>query len=268
MPPLPYSSPCESRVGRLRGHLPRCGRLESGILLAVPVLLAGLVMVAWTGPKPLSAQMAVPVHEEPRHRLVHGEDRFQVLDIGIQPGDTTLFHRHDRPIAYVEIDATVVNQQRLGGPWGRVSARAAPPDRPPGRVSWNERYGESPVEHRVTAIGPRPFRLIGVVNLGTGASGERAGPLGPFREPDDSSRYFSRVVTQLVAGESWAWPVGDTPVVVVLAGAGEISVNGDGAEVAAHLAGAGAFAVLAPGMAYQIRNVGTGPAVVSLVEVR
>lgn len=267
MQPLPCSSPRESRVGRLRGDRPLCGRLESGIVLVVPALL-GCLLMACTGPKPLAAQMVVPVHEEPRHRLVHGEDRLQVLDIGIQPGDTTLFHRHDRPIAYVEIDATVVNQQALGGPWGRASATAAPPNRPPGRVSWNERYRESPVEHRVTAIGPGPFRLIGVVNLGTGGSGDRVGTLGPFHEPDDSSRYFSRVATELAAGDSWEWPVGDAPVVVVLASEGEISVDGGDAEVAAHLVGAGAFAVLGPGTAYQIRNAGAGSALLSFVEVR
>ena len=267
MKPLPYTSRRESRVGRQLGDGPRCISIAPGILLAVPALFF-VVLMACSGPKPLAAQMVVPVHEEPRHRLVHGEDRLQVLDIGIQPGDTTLFHRHDRPIAYVEIDATVVNQQVLDGPWGRVSATATPPDRPPGRVSWNERYRESPVEHRVTAIGPGPFRLIGVVNLGTGGSGDRVGTLGPFREPDDSSRYFSRVATELAAGDSRGWPEGDAPVVVVLASEGEISVDGGDVEGAVHLVGAGAFAVLGPGTAYQIRNAGIGSALLSFVEVR
>ncbi|NNF28563.1 MAG: hypothetical protein HKN73_15160 [Gemmatimonadetes bacterium] len=241
-------------------------RLSTSPSSTVPALLAGWLM-ACPGLTTLAAQVVVPVHEEPRHRLVHSGVRLQVLDIGIQPGDTTLFHRHDRPIAYVEIDATVVNQQRLGGPWGGVSATATPPARPPGRVSWNERYGQSPVEHRVTAIGPGPFRLIGVVNLGEGGPAERVGQLGPFPEPDDASRYFSRTATELATGDSWAWPAGDTPVVIVLA-AGEISVDADDAEVAAHLVGAGAFTVLAPGKAYRIRNAGTASASLSIVEVR
>lgn len=218
----------------------------------------------------VAAQRVVPVHEEPRHRLVHESSALQVLDIGIQPGDTTLFHRHDRPIAYVEIDATVVNQQRLGGAWGRVGASSSPPRRAAGRVSWNERYADSPVVHRVTAIGPGPFRLIGVVSRGDGDESTRTGPMGPFEAPLDVSRYFSQIRVEMNPGEVLAWPPVDTPVVVVLATPGELSVDSDrpAPSVAAHLVGPGAFSVLDPGTAFRIQNAGAGSVTLSFVEVR
>ncbi|NNF14430.1 MAG: hypothetical protein HKN72_14475 [Gemmatimonadetes bacterium] len=238
-----------------------------GVLVGC-VLASGLL--AGIAASDLAAQTVVPVHEEPRHRLVHESAALQVLDIGFQPGDTTLFHRHDRPIAYVEIDATVVNQQRLGGPWGRVVGTRAPPRRAPGRVSWNEGYADVPLEHRVTAIGPGPFRLIGVVSLGFGDESGRTGPLGPFEAAHDSSRYFSQVRVEMDAGQAVEWPPTDAPVVMVLASAGELSVESEqpAPDVAAHLVGAGAFSVLAPGTSLRIRNLGSGPVALSFVEVR
>jgi len=231
------------------------------------------LLIAWTmagpGTAEGAAQTVVPVHEEPRHRLVHEGDGFQVLDIAFQPGDTTLFHRHDRPIAYVEIDATVVNQQRLGGAWGRVAEGATPPVRPPGRVTWNGRYAEDPVAHRVTAIGPGPFRLIGVVNLGAGRPVARSGPLGPL-EVDAGSRYFSRVRREMDGGTALEWLANDGPVVVVLASDGDVAIEGDSGTSGAseRLRAPGSFAVLLPHTAVRIRNLGSRPAVLSFVEVR
>lgn len=227
---------------------------------------------AWVvvGPSSVDGQTVVPIHEEPRHRLVHDAAALRVLDIGIQPGDTTLFHRHDRPIAYVEIDAALVNQQRLGGPWGDVSASEAPPLRRPGRMSWNERYAEVPVTHRVTAIGSSPFRLIGVLSRGPGVEAARAGPLGPFDEPDASSRYFGRVRMELAEDASLTWPSGAAPVVLILASAGEITVESGaaGPVASSSLSAPGAFVVLSPGAGYRIRNQGDATAILAFVEVR
>lgn len=74
------------------------------------VLVATWVLVV---PITLAAQTIVPVHEEPRHRVVLETAGFRVLDIQIPPGDTTLFHRHSTPIAYVSIGVSPVNIQPL-----------------------------------------------------------------------------------------------------------------------------------------------------------
>lgn len=240
--------------------------------------LAGIcAFLAASGATSTAAQTVVPVHEEPRHRLVHQSDALQILDIGFPAGDTTLFHTHDRPIAYVEIDATVVNQQRLGGPWGEVSETAAPPRRPPGRVSWNESYAESPVTHRVTAIGPGAFRLIGVVNRGAGNLQPRMGAFGPFGEPDASSRYFSRLSLELGPAQSMEWVNGGEPVAVVLASDAAIDVSAvapsRGAADASvgttsRMTGPGTFFVFEPDRAYRISNPTGVGAILAFVEVR
>ncbi len=216
-----------------------------------------------------AAQSVVPVHEEPRHRLMYEDAHLQVLDIGFEPGDTTLFHRHDRPIAYVEIDATVVNQQVLGGAWGRVSPDAAPPVRPPGRVSRNERYAEAPVDHRVTAVGPGNFRLIGVVHRGDGPGEARSGAFGPFDEVDAATRYFTYLRAEVGSGDAVRWPRVERPVVMVMGSDGRVEVTlGAPEEAATRLTDAGAFLVLPRGSAGHIRNVGATPVVLSFVEVR
>lgn len=219
----------------------------------------------------VAGQSVVPVHEEPRHRLVHDAPDLRILDILIQPGDTTLFHRHDAPIAYVQIAASVVNQQTLGGDWGAVRRDAPTPGVVPGRVTWNERYRDEPVSHRVTALGPGHFRLIGVINRGVGGGPEWAHTFGPFAEPEGGSRFFRRSRHELPAGESLTWVANARPVVVVLTSGQRVVVaeggeDPDGTPIS--LSGPGDVAVMAAGRSYTLLNRGPGSAMVALVEVR
>ncbi|MGK2961823.1 MAG: hypothetical protein ACSLFK_06695 [Gemmatimonadaceae bacterium] len=51
----------------------------------------------------VEAQAPIPVHAEPRHRMVWEAGSIRVLDVQVPPGDTSLYHIHDAPILYIPI---------------------------------------------------------------------------------------------------------------------------------------------------------------------
>lgn len=213
----------------------------------------------------LGAQTVVPVHEEPRHRLVYEAPELRVLDIEILPGDTTLFHRHDAPIAYVFISPTSTNAQVLGESWGSAT-RDTGPLPGIGNVIFDETYPTAPLEHRVTCVGDVPFRLIAVMNRGPGqtTSGEQS--LGSEAPTEAEGRWFRSSHHRLT--DEATWVVGPSrPLVIVQASSGSVSVE-PGTGSALELQALGDFVVLQPGPPAQLRNAGTGPVTLAIVEVR
>lgn len=223
------------------------------------VLLAATPWVA-------GAETVVPVHQEPRHRLVHEESGFRVLDVEIAPGDTTLFHRHDAPIAYVYISPTRTKSQVLGQDWASANPDA---DSAPsvGSVLFNESYAAAPVEHRVTNPGEIPFRLIAVLNYGPGEADGGEVPLTGADPIEASGRWF-RSTRHTLAGEaSWTWEGRRRPVVVVQVSSGTIAVE-PGTGSSSNLHSPGSFVVLQPEDRAHFRNPGGDPVTLAIVEVR
>ena len=152
--------------------------MESRLSFALrSVVLGGMLAAA-----PLIAQpqdeKVVPVHEEPRHRLVFDSPVARVLDIQIPPGDTTLFHTHSNPILYVNMSSSQTRSQTLGQEWSGGEAAARPAPRPPGdapvpagvppvvfgRMNSVTSYSKQALTHRVNNVGNNLFRLIGIIN--------------------------------------------------------------------------------------------------------
>ncbi|UCE46904.1 MAG: hypothetical protein JSW47_14995, partial [Phycisphaerales bacterium] len=105
----------------------------------------------------------VSVHEEPRHHLVHDDEVVRILDVQIQPGDTTLYHTHNAPIFYVSIAVSPTDVQPFGGEWESAPA-SDDPVWGPGEVACNIDYADQPVTHRVKNVGANLFRLVAVIN--------------------------------------------------------------------------------------------------------
>jgi hypothetical protein len=216
------------------------------------------------GPTAASAQRQVPVHVEPRHRVVHASDHLQVLDIRIQEGDTTLFHTHDAPMVYVTISPSTTDAQRLGGTWSGTVARTPPPGRE-GGVSAVLSYAEAPVTHRVTNVGPSLFHLIGI--LARAAPVDDAATAEPLPGADEgASAWFRTARLDLGPGQQ-AYAEAHAPVALVLVRDGRVAIHhADGWTTS--LETAGAVRVVGPGSSYRVENGGQEPAEVILVEVR
>ena len=215
----------------------------------------------------------VPVHQEPRHRLVYDSPGTRILDIQIPPGDTTLFHTHSDPILYVNISSSRMRNQTLGGEWNTPSAPNAPsapsgpsapsvvPTTPPGRVMSTTSYAEQPVTHRVNNIGTSLYRLIGMTNASAGdASTDASADFDGT--PELTNRWF-RAYRRELTGEIPEHRHRNPVVVVLAAGTVRIHFNNSGIE----LLQPGAFRFVEPEETHTLVAPASGAQVME-VEIR
>jgi hypothetical protein len=230
------------------------------IPLWTSVLTAGLAI------SPLTAQSPVPVHREPRHRVVWEAGPHRVLDVRIAPGDTTVFHVHDTPMFVVRIGVSRIDIQSFGGPWSGVGP-ADTTNFHAGAIDPDTTSGRSPVTHRVTNAGQSLFHLIGITHAGPGATSAQpmSGVLPGAVE--HTSTWFQASRLGMPAGVDGQWLSTSTPVVIVQIGSGSVQVEhapGSGTGID----GPGALTVLPAGSRYRLRNTGATAAMLVLVSLR
>jgi quercetin dioxygenase-like cupin family protein len=202
------------------------------------------------------AETVVPVHEEPRHRLVWEGGDIRVFSTSIPAGDRSLYHRHEDPTLYVLLNASLVRNQDLGAGWVEPDPSVNPP---PGAFLFRN-YRKEPQEHRVENAGNRSFQVIGVIHRGAGVEGPVTGPA----RPEVANRWFAGYRYRLAPGEATAAHRHADPAVVVQVSSGVLSVVEEGcARVAGTVAGT--WFVHEPGREHVLRNDGDVP--LELVEM-
>ena len=117
----------------------------------------------------LSAQAAaedtkvVPIDQEPRHRLALERKQVRVFDTRIAPGDTTLFHRHERDSVYVLISGTSnLATEQLGKPPKSITAK-------PGDVFFGG-HATAPLTHRVSNFSGEQHHVLDIELIDSAAS--------------------------------------------------------------------------------------------------
>ena len=226
--------------------------------------MATLLLAAALLPSLAAAQRVVMVHEEPRHRLIHDTPDLRVLDVQIQPGDTTLFHTHDTPITYVTVGTSSTDQMAIGGAWNNTQPRTPPPGRI-GAVRAVESYAERPLTHRVTNVGSTLFRLIAVPSRRPGSTEDPVGDLPG--EIVGENRWFRHATLSLPPGEASGGHTPASPTVLVLIRDGRVAIeHADGWVTSLEMAGQSV--VIDEGDRYWIRNSGAESSDVVIVEVR
>lgn len=193
------------------------------------------------------AQRVVMVHQEPRHRLVWQNEDLKLLDVQIQPGDTTLNHTHASPIMYTFIS----NGQ---GSWD-------------GRTTANLDYANEPFTHAVTNEGPGLFRIIALAHYGPAvADGQDAPPTG-LSSPQLENAYFRSYRIELAPGEETGTIEHSNPAFIIQVSDGHADVSrakGYGADLMAQ----GDWTRREAHSPYRIRNAGTQPLSVVINEGR
>lgn len=230
------------------------------VLPALPVLLVCI-------PAALRAQAPVPIEREPHHRPVLEVGPVRILDVRIAPGDTTLYHIHDRAILYTAIATVPTDAQPLGGAWGGATATSDPGWRP-GDTRSDTLYATRSLTHRVTNVGTGQFRLIAVLNAHKGgppAAGEGAESPGT---PELQSSWFRQTRLTLAPGRSSDWYTSSAPIVIVQPGTGPAVVDQESTKKEDPLKGPGDWTYVPPGARYRVTNPGTAPTVVVIVRAR
>ena len=159
----------------------------------------------------------------------HGNLR--LLDVQINPGDTTLPHTHDSAILYTFIS----NGE---GPLN-------------GRVSSITTYVQEQYTHRVNNPGPGLFRIIALANYGPAVMAVDAGQID--LSPQLENEWFRSYRLELAPGQSSASYLHTNPVAIVQVSDGVLHVSrGDG--ITHELKAMGDWAWREAGVSYQIHN--------------
>ncbi len=210
----------------------------------------------------VSAQVPVPMHEEPRHRVVLSHQEVRVMDVKIRPGDTTLFHVHDVPALYVAVSTAPVDIQLLGKAWGGTHP-AADPGRKPGDVNVDTSYVRQPVTHRVTNVGSKLFNLIAITNSNVSPGDSGASEIPGVLEIQN--RWFTQSRARPAAGAALRWYSAASPTIIVQPMPGTATILMESGEKRV-LNTPGSWALVRAGSRYQLTSPGSATLVV--VQVR
>ena len=205
----------------------------------------------------------VMVQDEPRHHQVLHQGAVRILDVQIPPGEVTLFHTHDTAILYVPISISPTDTQILGQDWLGVK----PTDRSRFEglvVASDTSYARKPLTHRVKNVGDRLFRLIAVTNGSAGSVRQNGAPPGT---PVLSSPWYSAAKLAVASHGSSEWQAASMPTVIVLPGGGRAQIEREAGSGQTALDQAGAWAFVAAGQRYRIRNLDEAAASVVVVQV-
>ncbi len=193
-------------------------------------------------------QRIVQILQEPRHRTVHKDDDVYLLDVQINPGDSTLPHTHDAAILYTFIS----NGE---GPLY-------------GRVSGNTDYVEQNFTHAVSNPGPNLFRILALTNYGTGIPNlNNDRPVGMNLDPQVENEWFRSYRIALDAGEETQLQTHMNPTVIIQVTEGEVHVSREDG-ITAELDAMGAWTWREENSAYTVVNSGTTPVEVVVNEAR
>lgn len=158
---------------------------------------------------------AVPVTEEPHHRLVFENAEFRILDVNVPPATTTEAHSHEHDVATVSMSGGTDTRARASGEdW------VARPPRPLGDVAVAEWAGK-PGAHTVENVGNEPYHLFALENLRTEGWSTAPAVTGPTTTLTSDARAFKIYDVRLTGKNLQASHVHPTTTLVLL-------VNGKG----------------------------------------
>ena len=220
--------------------------LTCSILFAAPAALWDNTLYAQESEFP--GEKVVHLLQEPRHRTVHQQGGLFLLDVQVNPGDTSYPHTHNQAILITYI-----------------SNGAGPRN---GDVSANTDYATTPVTHKISNAGPGLLRIIALVNDGSGIqdlSGDR--PSGLSVEPQLENPWFRSYRIELAPGEETLLQTHHNPTAIVQANAGKVHVTrADG--ITDELREPGAWAWRNSESGFRVRNAGTTRVAVVINEGR
>jgi hypothetical protein len=99
-----------------------------------------------------SQPAAVPVEQEPHHRIVFQNQYVRIYDALIPPGDQTLFHTHYFDSVSITVSGGTGRDETLGRPIRELKP-------PTGNVSFSKATN-APYTHRLENVGTTPLRFV------------------------------------------------------------------------------------------------------------
>jgi quercetin dioxygenase-like cupin family protein len=97
----------------------------------------------------------MPASLEPHHHVKYENQYIRVLEVTLEPGESSLFHTHSIDFLYVTLADAVVRAQKQGEDWGPKTAVRA------GKVSFDN-ASKTPYTHHLKNIGKTQFHTINI----------------------------------------------------------------------------------------------------------
>ena len=177
-------------------------------------ILQSLVVLLLSSP--ITAQ--VPVREEPRHKVALQNEYIRLLDVRIQPGDTSLFHVHQIPSFFMPLSTTRIGSEVKGQPAGQ--------SRFPIDSTWYNGFENGPLIHRVWNNDTNVLHVIDLELLATKNSTLPNTIRLPFKIDFENEKL--RVYKfQLQARQAVALPLIKTPMLLVAVDGGDVQLTDD-----------------------------------------
>ncbi len=218
------------------------------VTLTVACLLGLSPIASASAQSGIQDERVVHLLQEPRHRTVKQDGGVFLLDVQINPGDTSFAHTHNQAILLTYIsDAD-------GPRHGEVLARTE--------------YASKPLTHVVNNPGPNLLHIMAMVNDNPAVpSNLEDSPTGLLQEPQIENRWFRSYRLELQPGESTRLITHQNPAAIIL-GSGDLLhvTREDG--ITDELAKPGAWAWRSASSGYLVRNEGSSPCVVVINESR
>jgi hypothetical protein len=228
-------------------------------------------------PDPPAGDRIVPVYEEPRHRQIFKSGTTRILELIVLPGDTSLFHSHEDPIAYINLSGSTLRTQELGKEWsqgggarGARAGGAAPAPAPAAapapavRVTSTTSYAQTPATHRIANTGTGIVHALVVVNQTKGTDATTPKDTGFAGMPELTNHWFRVYRFSLPPGQTGTH-THKTPT--FLAQTSDGTAVARGARLRA-LNQTGDWAFFDAGAAHEISNTSTATVEFVEVEVR
>lgn len=156
----------------------------------------------------------VQVRQEPNHKNVLENKFLRLLDVHIEPGDTSLFHIHSTPSVFVFYTNTIVCSQIKGEEW--VTAKNTE-----GNASYRSFINDTLV-HRVSNCDTVPFHVTDIELLSAYQPGKKLVPL-PFPLLFENEKVFAYRLTTGVFHEKII--KGRGPMVAELVAGSDITMH-------------------------------------------
>ncbi len=219
-------------------------------ILSTLLLLSGLAswQAALAQEGEFAGEKIVHVLEEPRHRTVLQKGQLYMIDMQLNPGDTSFPHRHDQAILL-----------------NRISS----PDGPQlGIIEAITAYASETFTHKIENNGDHLWRILAFIHDGKGEpvrANDR--PVGMKGEPELENNWFRAYRIELAAGETTLTQRHHNPTVIVQATEGLAHVSREDG-VTRELTQAGDWAFREADASYRITNVGNNSVIINVNEIR
>jgi hypothetical protein len=221
-------------------------RISLRTMSFIALLLSPALLLSAAGQSP------VPVEKEPRHRLKFENQFVRVFDVLIPPGETSLFHIHLHDGVSVRLTDASIRDEALSGASEDFAVKR-------GAVTFA--YRPSPLIHKVSNIGPTPFRNVFVEILPSSAASatdQSPAAVAGYEVVLENERV--RILRLLLApGKSIDEGVQRRGVVRIAVSGGDVVIEISGEKHQAVKSEPGDIEWQEKGSRYLFRNVGSAP---------